>query len=202
MKLPAGMGRLAWFTLAGAGVGFLLLHPFAMLAYTLGPQHTHLSLDPAFWGRELKLAFSSGMLHMGLAFVLLGGVSGGLLGAWLAARERLAAARLEAARRLTALNTLQELMITLAHYIRNANLVIGGFSHRLAKRLAEPEIKDQLHLILKASHEIEAVIASLQHLTEINTTPYTAAGQSRIIDLKNELEVRLATKARKEQHES
>jgi len=193
---------MVWFTLGGMALGFLLVHPFAMMAYTLGPQHAGLSLDPSFWGRELRLAFASGMVHMGLAFTLLGGLTGGSLGAWFVQKERLAAARLESQRRLAALETLQELMVTLAHHIRNANVVIGGFSARLLKRLSDPELQEQLRLIQQASQEIEAVIASLQSLAEIDHTRYVEAWQTQMIDLKQELAVRLATKAIKEQHES
>lgn len=183
--------KIAWFTLAGMVSGFLLVHPFAMMAYTLTPQHERLPLDLSFWVRELRLAFSPGMLHMGLAFILLGGVTGTSLGAWYLQKERLAAAKLESQQRLAALNTLREVMVTLAHYIRNANVVIGGFSVKLLKQVTDPELKNRLQLIHQASRQIEAVVASLQNLTEINTVPYTADGQARMIDLKKELEAHL-----------
>ena len=48
---PKGAITMVWFTLGGMALGFLLVHPFAMMAYTLGPQHAGLSLDPSFWGR-------------------------------------------------------------------------------------------------------------------------------------------------------
>ncbi len=133
------------------------------------------------------------MLHMGLAFILLGGIAGTSLGAWHLQKERLAAAKLESQQRLAALNTLRELMVTLAHYIRNANVVIGGFSVKLLKQVTEPELKNRLQLIHQASRQIEAVIAALQNLTEISTVPYTRDGHARMIDLKKELEVHLAT---------
>ena len=45
-------------------------------------------------------------------------------------------------------------MVTLAHHIRNANLVIGGFSQHLQKHISDPELKRQLELIHRASHEM------------------------------------------------
>jgi len=40
-----GYVRLIWFTLAGVAVGYLLMHPFAMLAYTLGPQSPYAPME-------------------------------------------------------------------------------------------------------------------------------------------------------------
>jgi hypothetical protein len=56
-----------------------------------------------------------------------------------------------------------------------------------ARDLASPDKKDN------SSREIDAVIASLQNLQEIRTIPYTPEGRARMIDLKPELEARLAS---------
>jgi signal transduction histidine kinase len=83
-------------------------------------------------------------------------------------------------------------MVTLAHYIRNANMVVGGFSARLSKSLSDPDLQKELTLIQEASREIDAVIAALQDLTEISTVEYTASSHEQMIDLKKDLEARLA----------
>ncbi len=184
--------RLLGFTLAGMILGVILMHPFAMMAYTLGPQHPHGSLDIFIWGREAWGAFEGGMVAMAVAFALMGGVAGCSLGVWSIQRERLAASQLESQRRQVALETLQELMVTLAHHIRNANLVIGGFSSRMIKHLPDPEVQRQLKMIQRASREIEAVIASLESLSQIDRTKYIGEWETRMIDLKQELEARLA----------
>ena len=44
-------------------------------------------------------------------------------------------------------------MVTLAHHIRNANVVIGGFISRMIKNLPDPEVQRQLQLIQQASRE-------------------------------------------------
>jgi len=197
-----GRARIVWFTLAGMATGYLLVHPFAMAAYILGPHQPIVLVDFSVFGRQMHLAFSREMLAMAMAFSLMGGVAGFALGAWSLQRERLVAEELESQRRLAALTTLHELMVTLAHYIRNANLVIGGFSTHLLKHPTDPAGQEQLLRIQQASREIEAVIAALEGLTEISTSSYTADGRARMIDLKKELEARLAAKASKEQHES
>ena len=202
MEASSPKGRISQlgFTLAGMVIGYFVVHPLAMWAYTLGPQHGRLRRDLAFWGREFLLAYSPGMIHMGVAFALMGAVAGFSLGAWHLQKERLAAEELESQRRLIALETLRELMVTLAHYIRNANVVIGGFSANLLKHTQDPEFQGRLQIIQQASREIEAVITSLQNLTEISTVKYTTEGQARMINLKKDLEALLATGFCKEGH--
>ncbi len=184
-----GHSRLIWFTLAGIILGYLLMHPFAMLAYALGPERT--SLGISIWGHQVHAAFSAPMLAMGGAFALMGGFAGFSLGAWSLQKERWMAEKLESQRRLVALETLKDLMVTLAHYIRNSNLVIGGFSTHLLKHISDPEFSRQLTLIRQASQEIEQVIESLQNLTEIRTVDYSSSGQAKMIDLKKELDALL-----------
>ena len=203
MATAVRLSKMVWFTLGGMLVGYLLVHPFAMLAYILGPQHPHTPWDFSLWGYQLRFSFSTDMLAMGAAFALMGGMAGSFLGAWHLQKEQLAAERLESQRRLTALETLRDLMVTLAHYIRNANMVIGGFSARLRKQIPDPILQDQLSRIQQAAQEIEAVIASLESLDKIDRSSYISSWETRMIDLKQELETRLkATDVNKENRAS
>jgi signal transduction histidine kinase len=173
-------------------LGYMLMHPFAMLTYLLGHQHsqTHMAID--LWGMQISQSFSVEGLAMGGAFAFMGGLAGFFFGIWYFQKEKLAAERLDFERRQVALETLQELMVTLAHHIRNANVVIGGFSSRMIKHLPDPEMQRQLHLIQQASREIDAVIGSLESLTEVRLTQYTGAWETKMFDLKQELEARMA----------
>jgi len=184
--------RIIWFTLAGMLLGYLLMHPFAMLAYLLGPQHPPVPMGANLWGMQVSQSFSAAGLTMGGAFTFLGGLAGFFFGIWYLQKEKLTAERLESQRRRVALETLQELMVTLAHHIRNANMVIGGFSSRMIKHLPDPEVQRQLELIQQASREIEAVIAALESLPQIDRAQYIGAWDTKMIDLKQELESRLA----------
>lgn len=187
-----GKSKIIWFALAGMLLGYLLIHPFAMLASTLGPRLPYSPKEFIFWGHHLRVSFGPEMLGMGMAFAFMGGLTGFFFGIWYYQKEKLTVEKLESQRRQVALETLQGLMVTLAHHIRNANLVIGGFSSRMLKNLPAPEVQRQLQLIQQASREIDAVIASLQSLTEFKLTQYVGAWETRMIDLKQELEARLA----------
>lgn len=193
---------IIWFTLAGMLLGYLLMHPFAMLANALGPRLSHFPMGSSSWGHHLQVYFGPQMLAMGGAFAFMGGVAGFFFGIWYYQKEKLTVERLESQRRQVALETLQELMVTLAHHIRNANVVIGGFSSRLEKRISDPDLSRQLQMVRQASQDIEVVIAALEGLKEIDRARYTSSWETKMIDLKKELEGRLAAKAGKEQHES
>lgn len=184
--------RIIWFTLAGMLLGYLLMHPFAMLASALGPRLSHFPMESSSWGHHLQVFFGPKMLAMGEAFAFMGGVAGFFFGIWYYQKEKLTVERLESQRRQVALETLQELMVTLAHHIRNANMVIGGFSSRMIKNIPDPEVQHQLQLIKQASRQIEAVIASLESLSQIDRARYIGEWETRMIDLKKELEASLA----------
>lgn len=183
--------KIIWFILAGMLLGYLLIHPFAMLASTLSPRLSHFPMEFSFWGHHLRISFAPEMLAMGSAFAFLGGLAGFCLGIWYLQKEKLTAERLESQRRRVALETLHELMVTLAHHIRNANQVIGGFSSRLTKKAPDPEAQRELEMIQQASREIDAVIDSLESLTKIEYARYTSVWETKMIDLKKELEIRL-----------
>lgn len=182
---------VAAITLAGMAFGFLVVQPFAVLSYNLAPSVRLAFHEVAFWKRMAEMIASPASLFMGLSFAFFGGFAGLSLGSWLYHKRCLDAEKLESEKRLAALSAVKELMVTLAHYIRNSNLVIGGFSGRLARQISDPRQREHLQFIHQASQEIEAVIESLQGLTDLNVAQYTSDGTIKMIDLKNELEARL-----------
>jgi hypothetical protein len=192
MEKAASKLKMVWFILAGMAVGILLVHPVARLVYTMGHLYPATPLSVPLVLHELGQAFGPDLVPLGLAFAALGGGVGWLLGAWYMQKAQLAAEQMECLRSLTALETLKELMVTLAHYIRNANMVVGGFSGHLLKCIPDQQCQEQLHLIQKAAQEIDAVIAALQNLTEVSTVEYTASSHELMIDLKKDIEARLA----------
>jgi signal transduction histidine kinase len=195
-------GRLIIFILAGMAAGYILMHPFAMLAYMLGPHHPQGSWDASLWAHQVHNAFSAEMLVMGLAFSLMGGVAGFGLGAWYLQKESLVLEQLETERRQATLDAVREFMVTLAHHIRNANLVIGGFSKHMQRHISDPELIRQAEMIHRASHEIDEVILALENVSQLDHTQYIDGWRTKMIDLKKALEAHLDTEAIKEQHES
>ena len=184
--------RLIRPILVGMVVGFFIIQPLNILVYNLAPQIRLEFQNISFWKRLLVMSMDSTSLFMGLFYAFFGGITGLCFGLWLYQRDRLQAEQIESARRLVALETLKELMVTLAHYIRNANMVIGGFSGNLAQHLTDARQKEQAQLIHEASQRIASVITSLENLTEISVTQYTASARAQMIDLKKELDGEVA----------
>jgi signal transduction histidine kinase len=184
--------RLAGPILIGMFLGFFVLQPLNVLVYNLAPQIRVEFHEISFWKRLLDMSTDSTSMFMGLVYAFFGGLTGLWFGMWLYQKDCLNAEQIESARRLSALETLKDLMVTLAHYIRNANMIIGGFSSHLAHHAADARQKEQAELIQQASKKIDSVIKSLENLTEISVSQYTASGTAQMIDLKQELDNNLA----------
>jgi signal transduction histidine kinase len=199
-KPPSYVRRLAGPILVGMLVGFFVIQPLNVLVYNLAPKIQLEFQTISFWKRLLDMSTDSVSIFMGLFFAFFGGVTGLCFGMWLYQKDRVQAERIESARRLAALETLKDLMVTLAHYIRNANMVIGGFSGNLVHHLAEDQQKEQAQLIHQASKKIDSVIDSLENLTEISVTQYTTSGTAQMIDLKKELDGKVAAAMTQEEN--
>lgn len=184
--------RLVGPILVGMFVGFFIIQPLNVLVYNLAPEIRWEFQDISFWKRLLDMSTDSTSIFMGLFFAVFGGITGLWFGMWLYQKDRLQAEQIESARRLAALETLKDLMVTLAHYIRNANMIIGGFSSNLAQHLSDAQQKEHARLIHEASKKIDSVIDSLENLTEISVTQYTISGTAHMIDLKKELDGKVA----------
>jgi signal transduction histidine kinase len=199
-KPPSYVRRLAGPILVGMLVGFFVIQPLNVLVYNLAPKIQLEFQTISFWKRLLDMSTDSVSIFMGLFFAFFGGVTGLCFGMWLYQKDRVQAERIESARRLAALETLKDLMVTLAHYIRNANMVIGGFSGNLVHHLAEDQQKEQAQLIHQASKKIDSVIDSLENLTEISVTQYTTSGTAQMIDLQKELDGKVAAAMTQEEN--
>ncbi|HEY3277114.1 MAG TPA: PAS domain S-box protein [Syntrophorhabdaceae bacterium] len=107
-------------------------------------------------------------------------------------KQRLRVAELENERKTISLETLRQLMVTLSHYLLNANTIIGGMVRR-SERLDSPEARRaSLQAIKEQTMKTEAVIGALRRVAEIKTTDYDSESHTLMIDVKNEIEQSLA----------
>jgi len=183
--------RYALFAISGAVAGYLLFHPYTMIAHLFadsGRNELHL--------RDLSEAFSKSltveMIFMALAFAVFGAGVGLLTGALSERKRRLFEAEMENERRKTAVETLRRLMITLSHHLLNANTVIGATAHRSRKHSTDAGLIESLDLIREEAAKIDAVISVLKRITEIKTADYTSEGKDLMIDISKEIEENLA----------
>ncbi len=181
------------FTMVGMVAGYLIFHPYAMTVYLA--THVH-------WNGELHLhwkelfsnvseALGPTMFTMSLPFILFGGVIGLLMGIIVERTRKLEAEKFEHEMEKVALETLKKLMVTLSHYLLNANMIIGGKVRRCRKISSNEEILDSLAVIEENGRKIDAVISALRRVTEVKTADYTAGGRVEMLDIAEEIEAQL-----------
>ena len=177
----------------GTLCGYLLLHPYTMLVYTL--IHLHQENGLHFHWKDLPSrtlsAFDPMMLPMAVSFALFGGVIGLLAGILVDRKRRLNAAEHENKEKRIALETLREVMVTLSHYLLNANMIIGGRVRHCRKATADQDILAALAVIEEQGRKIDAVISALRDSTEIKVAGYTGDGAVKMIDISREIEERI-----------
>ncbi len=174
--------KLFFFSI-GALVGYVVFHPYTMLVYSLtGFSQGGMRLKDMFF------SFDMTMLLMGGSFAILGGLIGLLIAVLIEKQKQLYAVNLENEKKKAALETLQELMITLSHYLLNANMVIGGMVRRCKRTMSNEDILSSLEVIAEQARKIDAVMSTLKRITEIRTAKYTAEGHALMIDISKEIE--------------
>ena len=181
--------RIVLLSLAGGSVGYLLLHPYTMLVYGFYGHHGAASegMDLRRLLEDVPAAFRLDMAPMGLPYALLGALAGLLLGFWLEARSR----RFEMEKRLLAVDTLRQLMVTLAHHLLNAVQGIGGFAALALRKEKDEDKRRPLEIIKQESIRIEAVVKALQSLESVTTERYTKSSETLMIDIRKELRERM-----------
>lgn len=182
------------FTIAGICLGYLVLHPYSMLVSTL----LHVNQDGAFhvrWqdlsGKTLALSEPL-MLPMAGAFAVVGGIIGLLTGTLIARTRRLYATELMHERKKVALAITRSLVVTLSHYLLNANMIIGGKVRHCQRLTSNQDVRSSLTVIEEQGRKIDAVISALRRATEVKLTDYTADGTVSMVDITRELEQELA----------
>jgi signal transduction histidine kinase len=113
-------------------------------------------------------------------------------------KHRLRLVELENERKTIALTTLRQLMVTLSHYLLNANTVIGGMARRSERAETDADRKAALDTIRKQAAKTEGIIEALKKVSEIRTTEYTRESQTLMMDLTKEIEETVSAAERKE----
>lgn len=188
MKSLPAPGRLLLFSLLGAAAGLLVLHPYTTLVYDLyGRPGDILRAGPGTVFREIASSFRPGPLSRGLPFAFLGAVAGLFFGFWLEARRR----RLEMEKRMLAMETIRQLMMTVSHHLLNAVQVVGGFAARDARNERDEAIRKHLDAIRNEAVRIEAVVKALQSLESVRIDRFLENGRASMVDIERELSERM-----------
>lgn len=180
-------------SLTGAVVGYFVIHPYTMAASYIMNIHSgaeiHWNWHNVF---EIVLAnFKPPMIPMTVAFTLFGSVIGLLIGMILKRKKYLHNIAHENEKKQVAIETLQRLMITLSHYLLNANVVIGGEVRHSRKTATNEDSLASLKVIEQEAKKIDSVVRALRKITTIRTANYTSEGHDLMIDITEEIEEQL-----------
>jgi predicted histidine transporter YuiF (NhaC family) len=181
------------FSAVGMIIGYLVIHPYAMVVYAL--LHFHQNESFHFHWQDLSAdalsSFHPMMLPMALAFAFLGGIIGLLSGILVDRKKKLYAAQHENDKKKVALETIENLMVTLSHHLLNANTIIGGAVRQCRRLEPGQDTLTSLAIIEEQGRKIDTAIKALGKITEIKTADYTSNGGIQIIDIAKELEEEL-----------
>lgn len=172
--------------LAGFVVGYFLLHPYAMLVYFLTTTEQAMSWNA--WSDHASEAFRSIMLPMAVSFAAFGGIIGFMIALLVERKRRLDAAAAESERNRVALEAVKNLMVTLSHYLLNANMIIGGKVRHCRKATTDEDILTALAVVEEQGQRIDAVIGALRNIVEMKTTNYTTDGRVAMFDIAGEID--------------
>jgi hypothetical protein len=177
-------------TLLGFVIGYAILHPYAMLVYifTTGGQASSFFQAWSGWSVHASAAFRAVMLPMAVAFALFGAIIGFMLALLIDRKRRLCAAELESEKSRSALEAVKNLMVTLSHYLLNANMIIGGKVRHCRKATTNQDILAALDSMEEQGHKIDAVIGTLRHILEMKTVDYTSDGRVTMLDIAGEVD--------------
>ena len=193
MKMMGKFRSQIVFTSIGIVSGYLMFHPYTMLVDFLMNNHLDrtgsLYMNGGSIFALIRASFEPVMFPMAVSFASFGGITGLLIGIIADRKKRLYAAELENEKKKTALETLHRLMVTLSHYLLNANTVIGGMVRR--GRRNEANVQASLDIIEEEAKKIDVVIRSLKEITEIRTADYTTSGKNLMIDIAKNIEEHL-----------
>ena len=173
------------FSVVGIIVGYLVIHPYSMVLDALmHEQETgvfHLSWQALSSGA--LSSFHPMMLPMAISFSFLGGVIGFLTGLIVDRKKRLYDAQNENEKNKVALETINNLMVTLSHYLLNSNTIIGGAVRRCKHLETKQDMLASLAMIEEQGRKIDKAVRALGKITEIKTADYASDGQIQMIDI-------------------
>jgi predicted histidine transporter YuiF (NhaC family) len=147
----------------GIVIGYIVIHPYSMVVDAL----MHMQQAGGFHLRWQELSvgvlssFYPMMWPMALSFAFLGGVIGLLTGMIVDRKKKLYDAQSENEKKQIALETMENLMVTLSHHLLNANTIIGGTVRHCIRLEPKQDILASLAVIEEQGRKIDAVIRVL-----------------------------------------
>lgn len=180
-------------TLVGTLLGVFILHPFSMAMYhTMMMPGQHTSIGDAL---TMSLqAFSGHMWLMALFYAALGGLFGFSVGLLIQRNSDLLSAKLERQHHDNARQLIEEIVLTVTHYVRNANSAVGGYSRLAMKSSKDEAVSKRLRVVIESSTQIDAVMAALQGIDEKIEREEIGTTHLRMMNIRDQINAYLKAK--------
>ena len=175
--------RRTVFLIAGIAAGCTVLPLLSLAGFELHMRSIEHSNSIAV--KPFTEQFVSSLWPMVAFYILCGAAMGDLAARFLDHHD-------EIEHRKATQETIKELTVTVAHYIRNANSVIGGYSRTLiSKHDPDDPVRQKLELIRKSSDQIEAVVSSLQVLDADFGVESVGTTRILMLDIKHDVQQKI-----------
>lgn len=186
MKRQMHLRAKIFATIIGALFGVFILHPFSMAMYhTMMMPGQHAGIGAAL--AMCADAFSRDMWQMSLFYAAFGGIFGFVVGLLIQRRYELMSARLEREHHEAVRQLIEEIVLTVTHYVRNANSAVGGFTRLAMKSSSDETVRNRLRVVIESSTQIDAVMAALQTIDEKDEREEIGTTHLRILNIRNKI---------------
>ena len=182
--------RKTVFILAGIVTGVIIVHPYVMLVHRLTDPGHGVGNSGKDVAANLFAAFTPAMLPMTIAFGFFCGVCGLLLGLLSERNQRILRYQYQARLHCDLMNSLQQLLGVLSHYILNSSMVISSYARRLQKKAEKKDLQPLAVIALQAekNEKILKVIQEADFLENIDPSNNT---YQKLVDLNRRIEEHL-----------
>ena len=180
-------------TLIGLLVGIFVLHPFSMAVYhTMMMPGQHAGIGEVL-AMSLE-AFSGHMWLMAVFYAVLGGLFGYVVGSLIQRSRALLSAELERRHHEAARQLIEEITLTVTHYVRNANSAVGGYTRLAMKSCKDETVSKRLCVVIESSNQIDAVMAALQTIDETIEREEIGTTRLRMMNIREQINQYLKSK--------
>ncbi len=165
--------RASWmiFSAAAGGLlGYVLLHPYAMVVLWLSGEKIPDVRLSGLW-TSVGMSFSRHMVSMSFAFASIGAAAGLFWALSMLRGKSLKNAVLEKERHKASLEMLEKVMLTLSHHLLNATMAIGGQIRHIQRSEPEETVLSACAIILDECARIERVVHSLRSVSQTSRSP-------------------------------
>jgi len=139
-------------------------------------------------------AFSGHMWLMALFYAVFGGLFGYVVGLLFQRGRQLLSVELERQHHEAVRQLIEDIVLTVSHYVRNANSAVGGYTRLAMKSSKDENVSKRLQVVIESSTQIDAVMAALQSIDEKSEREEVGTTHLRMMKIQDQINSYLKTR--------